>query len=43
MLTGYFAKLKNYQNANLTPISIAAKAPIWYYKRCRMYATFSIT
>lgn len=30
MLTGYFAKLKNYQNANLTPISIAAKAPIWY-------------
>ena len=30
MLTGYFAKLKNYQKANLTPISIAAKAPIWY-------------
>lgn len=30
MFTGYFAKLKNYQNANLTPISIAAKAPIWY-------------
>ena len=30
MLTGYFAKLKNYQKANLTPISIAAKAPVWY-------------
>lgn len=30
MFTGYFAKLKNYQKANLTPISIAAKAPIWY-------------
>ena len=30
MFTGYFVKLKNYQKANLTPISIAAKAPIWY-------------
>ena len=30
MFTGYFARLKNYQKANLTPISIAAKAPIWY-------------
>lgn len=30
MLTGYFARLKDYQKINLTPISIAAKAPIWY-------------
>ena len=30
MFTGYFARLKNYQKANLTSISIAAKAPIWY-------------
>ena len=30
MFTGYFTRLKNYQKANLTPISIAAKAPIWY-------------
>lgn len=30
MLTGYFAKLKAYQKAGLTPISIAAKAPVWY-------------
>jgi len=30
MLTGYFVRLKNYQKAGLTPISIAAKAPVWY-------------
>lgn len=30
MLTGYFARLKDYQKINLTPISIAAKAPSWY-------------
>ena len=30
MLTGYFAKLKEYQKVGLTPISIAAKPPIWY-------------
>jgi len=30
MLTGYFARLKDYQKINLTPISIAAKVPSWY-------------
>lgn len=30
MFTGYFARLKDYQKIKLTPISIAAKAPIWY-------------
>ena len=31
MYTGYFASLKNYQKNGLTPVSIAAKAPIWYH------------
>lgn len=31
MYTGYFASLKNYQNDDLTPVSIAAKAPVWYH------------
>ena len=31
MYTGYFASLKNYQNDGLTPVSIAAKAPVWYH------------
>ena len=30
MYTGYFAKLKTYQNAGLIPISICGKAPDWY-------------
>ena len=31
MYTGYFASLKNYQNDDLTLVSIAAKAPVWYH------------
>ena len=31
MYTGYFARLKDYQKANLTPISIAGKCPDWYH------------
>lgn len=31
MFTGYFAKLKDYQKADLTPISIAGKCPSWYH------------
>ena len=30
MFTGYFAKLKEYKQAGLIPISISAKAPDWY-------------
>jgi uncharacterized protein (DUF488 family) len=30
MFTGYFAKLRDYQQAGLTPISISGKAPDWY-------------
>lgn len=30
MYTGYFAKIKEYEQAGLIPISIAAKAPDWY-------------
>lgn len=30
MFTGYFAKLKEYKQAELIPISISAKAPDWY-------------
>lgn len=30
MYTGYFAKLKEYKQAGLIPISIAGKAPDWY-------------
>ena len=30
MYTGYFAKLKYYQEQGLTPISICGKAPEWY-------------
>jgi hypothetical protein len=30
MFTGYFAKLKEYKQAGLTPISISGKAPDWY-------------
>lgn len=30
MFTGYFAKLKSYQQAGLIPISISGKAPDWY-------------
>lgn len=30
MYTGYFAKLKKYQEAGLVPVSIAGKAPSWY-------------
>lgn len=37
MYTGYFAKLKKYQEAGLVPVSIALKTPDWYtgleYKR----------
>ena len=31
MYTGYFAKLKSYEEAGLVPVSIAAKAPDWYH------------
>ena len=30
MYTGYFAKLKKYQEAGLVPVSIALKSPDWY-------------
>ena len=30
MYTGYFAKLKNYEEKGLIPISICGKAPDWY-------------
>lgn len=30
MYTGYYAKLKEYKQAGLIPISIAGKAPDWY-------------
>jgi uncharacterized protein (DUF488 family) len=30
MYTGYFAKLKTYEEMGLIPISICAKAPSWY-------------
>ena len=30
MFTGYFAKLKEYKQAGLTPIYISGKAPDWY-------------
>lgn len=30
MYTGYFAKLKEYKQAGLIPISISGKAPDWY-------------
>ena len=30
MFTGYFAKLKKYQEAGLVPVSIALKTPDWY-------------
>ena len=30
MFTGYFAKLKEYKQTGLIPISISAKAPDWY-------------
>ena len=30
MFTGYFAKLKEYKQAGLIPISISEKAPDWY-------------
>lgn len=30
MYTGYFAKLKEYKQAGLIPISIAGKVPDWY-------------
>lgn len=30
MFTGYYAKLKEYKQAGLIPISIAGKAPDWY-------------
>ncbi len=30
MKTGYFAKLKKYEEAGLTPVSICGKAPEWY-------------
>ena len=30
MFTGYFAKLKEYKQAGLIPISISGKAPEWY-------------
>lgn len=30
MYTGYFAKLKEYKQAGLIPISISGKAPEWY-------------
>lgn len=31
MYTGYFAKLKKYQEAGLVPVSIALKSPDWYH------------
>ena len=31
MYTGYFAKLKKYQEAGLVPVSIALKTPDWYH------------
>ena len=31
MYTGYFAKLKKYQEARLVPVSIALKSPDWYH------------
>lgn len=30
MYTGYYAKLKEYKQAGLIPVSIAGKAPDWY-------------
>lgn len=30
MFTGYFAKLKEYKQAGLIPISISGKSPDWY-------------
>lgn len=30
MYTGYFAKLKEYKQAGLIPVSISGKAPDWY-------------
>ena len=30
MYTGYFASLENYQNDDLTPVSIVAQVPVWY-------------
>ena len=30
MFTGYFAKLKEYEESGLVPVSIAAKTPDWY-------------
>lgn len=31
MYTGYFAKLKSYEEAGLVPVSIALKTPDWYH------------
>ena len=45
MYTGYFAKLKVYEEKNLIPISICGKAPDWYtgmqYKELAPKYTFS--